>query len=84
MQFSKLTPQQVAKMFKNCIKKQKKRDNGGGGGGGIDDTILPVPHLGGGGGGFGPDHETEGGGALAFMLFAIAAGSVQALRKRKK
>jgi RHS repeat-associated protein len=82
--FSKLTPQQVAKMFKNCIKKQKKRDNGGGGGG-IDDTILPVPHTGGGGGGGGPDHETEGGGALSLILFVLAAGGVQTFaRKRRK
>jgi hypothetical protein len=49
--FAKLTPQQVAKLFKKCIKKQKKK--GGGGGGGPDDTILPRPGPPSGDGGFG-------------------------------
>lgn len=87
--FSKLTPDQVARLFKNCMKKQrkknkKKNNEGGGGGGGNNDTLLPVPHLGGGGGGFGPDHQTEGGGPLSLILFVVAAGGVQTVVRRRR
>lgn len=59
--FSKPTAQQIAKLFKNCVKKskKKKKKEAAGGGGGGNDTILPRPGPPSGGSGGDPGDDDD-------------------------